>query len=97
MCVYFFKLKEIFHQQWFYGYLSSKEAEILLNKQPSGTFLVRLSKSAAGNFAIAFVFEQQKIVHLLVTSQQPSGYQIIDQDTNSSRIFKVNKKITFFQ
>jgi hypothetical protein len=68
--------------------LSSKEAEILLAKQPLGTFLVRLSKSAAGNFAIAFAYDTQKIIHILVTSMLPEGYAVMDQETNSQKIFK---------
>jgi hypothetical protein len=81
-------LKELISQPWFFGYLSSKEAETLLCNHIPGTFLVRLSKAAPGAFAIAFVYSVGTIIHILVQSRQPDGFSILDQETNSERKFE---------
>ena len=41
--------------RWFHGFLSSVEAERLLERQPVGTYLIRFSKSRSGSFAIGYV------------------------------------------
>ena len=81
-------MRKTFREPWFYGYLSSKESELLLYGQESGTFLVRLSKSAPGAFALAFVYEPTQVVHILIASDQPNGYTIVDQETATETKFK---------
>lgn len=48
-------MQSVLNADWFHGFLSSTEAEKLLEAQPPGTFLIRFSKSKAGSFAIAYV------------------------------------------
>jgi len=92
------KIKEIFIQPWFYGYLTSKESEALLWGQDPGTFLMRLSKSAPGAFALAFVYEPGKTVHILIQSNQPNGFNILDQESNSQNVFKdFNQILAFYK
>jgi hypothetical protein len=49
------KMQAVLNADWFHGFLSSIEAEKLLEGQSPGTFLIRFSKSKAGSFAIAYV------------------------------------------
>lgn len=67
----------MFVRDFFYGYLTSKEAEILLLKQPIGTFLMRLSKSNMGSFAVSFVYGPQQIGHVLIATV-PEGHILAD-------------------
>lgn len=53
---------------WFHGFLTSREAELLLEDQPPGTFLIRFSRSSGGSFALAFVQKPRKILHILSTA-----------------------------
>eukprot|EP01114_Cavostelium_apophysatum_P018121 TRINITY_DN5537_c0_g1_i2.p1 TRINITY_DN5537_c0_g1~~TRINITY_DN5537_c0_g1_i2.p1 ORF type:complete len:1350 (-),score=354.65 TRINITY_DN5537_c0_g1_i2:24-4073(-) len=81
-------VKKTFKEEWFYGYLSSRESELLLYAEAPGTFLMRLSKSAPGAFALAFVFEPTRIIHILITSNQPYGFSIQDQESGEESRFK---------
>jgi hypothetical protein len=49
------QLVNVLSSPWFHGFLSSNEAEKLLEKHLPGTFLIRFSKSKAGSFALAYI------------------------------------------
>jgi len=72
-----FKLKDVFIRDYFYGYLTSKEAEILLLKQEPGSFLVRLSKTNIGSLAVSFVYGNGQVGHVLI-STTPEGHVLTD-------------------
>jgi hypothetical protein len=61
------QVRNILTAPWFHGFLTSREAELLLEDQPIGTFLIRFSRSSGGSFALAFVQEHRKILHILST------------------------------
>eukprot|EP01097_Dermamoeba_algensis_P008674 TRINITY_DN5879_c0_g1_i4.p1 TRINITY_DN5879_c0_g1~~TRINITY_DN5879_c0_g1_i4.p1 ORF type:complete len:477 (-),score=106.76 TRINITY_DN5879_c0_g1_i4:1662-3092(-) len=77
-------LKILISQSWFYGYLSGEEAKKLLENQPSGTFLVRFSKSCGGSFVLCFVMEEGKIFSVLVESCMPECVKVSERADNNS-------------
>jgi len=82
-------VRTILSERWFYGFLTSKESELLLKaaREPVGTFLVRFSKSKPGSFALAYV-EKNSVNHILIESKMPLGFQISEKkQTGQSRIF----------
>jgi hypothetical protein len=48
--------------------MSAHEANWMLRKKPSGTFLIRFSKSQAGCFAVTFVDSKGQVKHSLLYS-----------------------------
>ena len=80
-------IRNIFCQPWFYGFLSKKEAEHLLLAGPPGSFLVRFSKSKPGNFALAFSDLHSSCYHILVVSDMPRGFSVLEQETRTHRTF----------
>lgn len=81
------------HHRWFHGFLSSKEAELLLEDQPVGTYLIRFSRSSGGSFALAFVQEPRKILHILIQSAQPEGFRIEEEEDAQPKVFHSLKEI----
>jgi SH2 domain len=47
-------MKAITSAAWFAGFLSRYESDLVLRGAPVGTFLIRLSSSQPGSFALAF-------------------------------------------
>lgn len=89
-------VKSILSAKWFYGFLSRKETEWLLRDQPVGTFLIRLSSSQPGSFALAFSVEQngeKSCCHILINSCGPHGYQVQEQENQGYRTFKTLHEI----
>jgi hypothetical protein len=72
------QLCEIFTRRWFYGFLSSREAEFLLHDSKPGTFLVRFSKSRPGNYALAFV-ERNGVAHISVNAASSQRFFITEE------------------
>jgi len=88
-------VRNILKEVWFHGFLSSREAELLLKTSYSidGTFLVRFSKSKPGSFAMAFV-KNQTIRHILIESDMPRGLSVNEQDNSgNARLFKSLQEI----
>jgi hypothetical protein len=86
---------------WFHGFLSSKEADKLLEAQPIGTFLIRFSKSKPGSFAIAYVDTNGRgstVTHTLITSAPPSGFKIEEAHSNipKGRLFVTIHEVVQF-
>eukprot|EP01114_Cavostelium_apophysatum_P013663 TRINITY_DN3359_c0_g1_i1.p1 TRINITY_DN3359_c0_g1~~TRINITY_DN3359_c0_g1_i1.p1 ORF type:complete len:922 (-),score=285.01 TRINITY_DN3359_c0_g1_i1:87-2852(-) len=82
-------VKSVLDEKWFHGFLSSREAELLMknSNEPEGTFLVRFSKSKPGSFAMAFVKGNQ-VRHILIESNMPTGLSVSEQEgANSGRYF----------
>jgi len=46
---------KILTQKWFHGFLSRKDADLLLLGEEVGTYLVRFSITRPGSFALAIV------------------------------------------
>jgi hypothetical protein len=89
--------------RWFHGFLSSQEAERLLERQPAYTFLIRFSKSKPGSFAIAYVDASQTptrttITHTLIACCPPSGFKIEEayNDKARGRIFSTLQEVVEF-
>ncbi|PRP89400.1 hypothetical protein PROFUN_01263 [Planoprotostelium fungivorum] len=72
----------LFRYNWFHGYLSTKEAEILLKPQPQGTFLVRFSKASCDSIVISchlYSSSSEPIVHTVVSKLSANtGYVVED-------------------
>lgn len=83
-------VKKIASAKWFYGFLSRQETEGLLRDQPAGTFLIRLSSSQPGSFALAFSYQQptgeKATSHILINSCGPN-YQVQEAESGTARIF----------
>eukprot|EP01117_Protostelium_nocturnum_P011598 TRINITY_DN4211_c0_g1_i1.p1 TRINITY_DN4211_c0_g1~~TRINITY_DN4211_c0_g1_i1.p1 ORF type:complete len:1097 (-),score=260.76 TRINITY_DN4211_c0_g1_i1:80-3370(-) len=83
------KVESILNAEWFHGFLSSTETERLLEKQPSGTFLIRFSKSKPGSFAIGYVEgdpgQKTKVTHTLIACAPPSGFKIEEAYNRNAR------------
>eukprot|EP01116_Phalansterium_solitarium_P000643 TRINITY_DN10485_c0_g1_i1.p1 TRINITY_DN10485_c0_g1~~TRINITY_DN10485_c0_g1_i1.p1 ORF type:complete len:913 (+),score=258.32 TRINITY_DN10485_c0_g1_i1:60-2798(+) len=60
---------------WFYGEVSSQEAEELLSSRPAGTFLIRFSQNQ-GCFAASFVGTAGEIKKGLITKYPGGGFQV---------------------
>jgi hypothetical protein len=73
------KSAELVEAPWFHGYLSSHEAESLLHNARPFTFLVRISKSRLGSFALAYLNESKEPQHTLITSTAPHGFKIEEE------------------
>jgi len=58
----------------FFGLMTFEEAEELLNIQPTGTYLLRLSHSSPGWFVIAYVAPTRKVLQLKV-AVKPNGFE----------------------
>jgi hypothetical protein len=83
------KVTQVVSNKWFHGFLSSEEADKLLDAQPIGTFLVRFSRSNNGAYALAYVDPNGKVAHSLVRFCPPNGYSITENDeqNESNRVF----------
>jgi len=68
-------MSAIIGQRWFFGYISSVEAEELLYKQKVGTYLVRFSRSSPGAFALEYVREPDSVNHVLIKSTPNYGFE----------------------
>lgn len=66
-------------QPWFHGFLSRREAQLLLAQQPVGTFLCRFSKTFPGSFALAFVDSSSNVLSVMVESDMPRGVKVREQ------------------
>eukprot|EP01087_Luapelamoeba_hula_P024516 TRINITY_DN9358_c0_g1_i1.p1 TRINITY_DN9358_c0_g1~~TRINITY_DN9358_c0_g1_i1.p1 ORF type:complete len:557 (+),score=92.16 TRINITY_DN9358_c0_g1_i1:184-1854(+) len=80
-------LRQTLLAPWFHGFLSSREAELLLEEQPVGTFLIRFSRSSGGSFALAFVQAPRKVLHILIRSAKPDGFHIDEEETSGHKTF----------
>eukprot|EP01119_Soliformovum_irregulare_P014015 TRINITY_DN3784_c0_g2_i3.p1 TRINITY_DN3784_c0_g2~~TRINITY_DN3784_c0_g2_i3.p1 ORF type:complete len:1027 (+),score=315.72 TRINITY_DN3784_c0_g2_i3:409-3489(+) len=79
-------LKSVLAEPWFQGYLTNREADLLLRNEPEGSYLIRFSKSKPGSFALAF--KSKTIVqHILIQSMKPKPYQIPENNSRSVREF----------
>mmetsp|Transcript_3889 Transcript_3889/g.12587 ORF Transcript_3889/g.12587 Transcript_3889/m.12587 type:complete len:639 (-) Transcript_3889:226-2142(-) len=79
------KVLDVLAAPYFHGFLSSEEAARLLDSSPPGTFLVRISKSKPGSFALAYVGQSPgSIVHTLVSHAKPHGFAIEEELGNSA-------------
>ncbi len=67
--------------------MSSREAELLLADEPSGTYLLRFSKSRTGAFALAFIHSDRKIYHTLINSGK-QGFEIEEVNSKQPKICK---------
>lgn len=58
-----------YHQRWFHGHLSAKEAErLMLERGINGSFLVRESQSKPGDFVLS-VRTDDRITHVMIRCQ----------------------------
>jgi len=83
------KYLTLYINRWFHGFLTSEEAERLLELQQIGTYLIRFSRSQMGSFALAFVDGTRRINHTLIHFCPPNGYSINENDAQgeSNRVF----------
>ncbi|PRP80490.1 hypothetical protein PROFUN_11712 [Planoprotostelium fungivorum] len=90
-------LRTVMGKQWFQGFLSSREAHLLLFCEDPGTFLVRFSNSRPGSFAIAFR-TASTVHHILVHSIQPMGCTVYEEIGGIQRMFKnVNEIVEYYK
>lgn len=81
------QVREMLCQPWFFGFLSKKEAELLLSPEQPGTFLIRFSKSKPGNLALAFADQKGRYYHILIKRYgllEPSHVAVRNQMASES-------------
>eukprot|EP01119_Soliformovum_irregulare_P013972 TRINITY_DN3773_c0_g2_i5.p1 TRINITY_DN3773_c0_g2~~TRINITY_DN3773_c0_g2_i5.p1 ORF type:complete len:871 (-),score=248.35 TRINITY_DN3773_c0_g2_i5:1133-3586(-) len=98
-------MNSVVTRPWFHGYLSYREAELLLQQEMKGSFLIRFSRTKPDGFALAF--QMQQVSHILIDStiiQYPQlimGFKIKEQDTtanNNPRLYRsLHDLIQFYQ
>jgi len=85
-------VRNIMSAKWCYGFLSRNEVDLLLRDQEVGTFLIRFSSSQPGSFALAFSVTgnngEKTVVHILITSCGTQGFQVQEQQNQSTRTFQ---------
>jgi len=93
-------VKSTLSSKWFYGFLSRYETDLLLRDQMVGTFLIRLSSSAPGSFALAFSTltsnGEKTTCHILINSCKPLGFQVHEQESHSARTFQTLYELVDF-
>eukprot|EP01117_Protostelium_nocturnum_P009040 TRINITY_DN3242_c0_g3_i1.p1 TRINITY_DN3242_c0_g3~~TRINITY_DN3242_c0_g3_i1.p1 ORF type:complete len:1469 (-),score=523.21 TRINITY_DN3242_c0_g3_i1:34-4440(-) len=85
-------IMELMILPYFYGYLSSKEAETLLHQQPPGTYLLRLARTSVDGFAYSISQGGGRSSHMLLQGDQPNGY-ILKDEGGQVKIFKNLKDV----
>merc|ERR1719197_16887 len=92
------KVHEVISAEWFHGYLSSDEAVRLLDRSPPYTFLIRISKSKLGSFALAYVNEHGSVAHTLILVSPPHGFRIYEEVNHNSqdRVFSTLTEVVQF-
>lgn len=81
-------LRTVIQSPWFHEHLTSHEAELLLAHQPTGTYLIRFSRSCSANFALAFVSSPGRFAHVLIESRaNPVRYEIQEGAEGHSKEF----------
>jgi len=61
-------------ESYFHGELTSEESNDLLFGEPQGTYLLRFSTSIKGAFACSYVYQDQKIKHLIFQREDDLWY-----------------------
>jgi hypothetical protein len=72
-------MKSVMREKWFYGFLSGEESLRLLQGQPTGTYMVRFSRSKPGSFALSFVWTNGDVLPVLINGCMPEGLKIKEQ------------------
>eukprot|EP00008_Paramoeba_atlantica_P011813 CAMPEP_0201488572 /NCGR_PEP_ID=MMETSP0151_2-20130828/19093_1 /ASSEMBLY_ACC=CAM_ASM_000257 /TAXON_ID=200890 /ORGANISM="Paramoeba atlantica, Strain 621/1 / CCAP 1560/9" /LENGTH=620 /DNA_ID=CAMNT_0047873893 /DNA_START=84 /DNA_END=1946 /DNA_ORIENTATION=+ len=70
------RITELLREDYFHGYVSGKQAEILLCNKPRGTFLVRFSAGRWGQVAISCVDQKGVVKHLVVQNDSNKGFRL---------------------
>uniref|UniRef100_A0A7S4JU55 Non-specific protein-tyrosine kinase n=1 Tax=Paramoeba aestuarina TaxID=180227 RepID=A0A7S4JU55_9EUKA len=70
------RISELLREDYFHGYVSGKQAEVLLCNKPRGTFLVRFSAGRWGQVAISCVDQKGVVKHLVVQNDANKGFRL---------------------
>ena len=70
------RITELLREDYFHGYISGKQAEVLLCNKPRGTFLVRFSANRWGQVAISCVDQKGVVKHLVVQNDANKGFRL---------------------
>jgi len=60
---------------WFFGGLTTKDAELLLASKKVGTFLVRLSTTNPGSYSVSIMHKTNRVRHLRVNRTKELKYE----------------------
>ncbi len=63
------------------GFIPAIEANLYLEREKEGTFLIRYSKTHPGSFAVTFVDSSHKVKHCLLYSVAPYGLSLRNPPT----------------
>mmetsp|Transcript_30223 Transcript_30223/g.84438 ORF Transcript_30223/g.84438 Transcript_30223/m.84438 type:complete len:623 (-) Transcript_30223:30-1898(-) len=67
---------ELLQEDYFHGYISGRQAEVLLCNKSRGTFLVRFSANRWGQVAISCVDQKGVVKHLVVQNDSNKGFRL---------------------
>lgn len=83
-------------EPWFYGNLSSIQAEDTLADKGRGTFLIRFSSSNPGSFAISVNSEDGPVKHYKIWHQPGEGYSLGKEEFKDFAALIANRCDTLF-
>jgi hypothetical protein len=70
------RISDLLREDYFHGYVSGKQAEVLLCNKARGTFLVRFSAGRWGQVAISCVDQKGVVKHLVVQNDANKGFRL---------------------
>jgi len=82
------RIMRLCKQDWFHGNISKNRAEQLLRTYREGYYLVRLSESTPGAFAISKVSQTKKINHQRIVYKPDVGFTIKIQTSEGPKLFR---------
>eukprot|EP01117_Protostelium_nocturnum_P010326 TRINITY_DN3709_c0_g3_i1.p1 TRINITY_DN3709_c0_g3~~TRINITY_DN3709_c0_g3_i1.p1 ORF type:complete len:1410 (-),score=591.25 TRINITY_DN3709_c0_g3_i1:49-4278(-) len=90
------RMIKLHSQPWFYGNLSSIQAEDALADKGRGTFLIRFSSSNPGSFAISVNSEEGPVKHYKIWHKPGQGYSLGKEEFSSFEALISNRRDLLF-
>jgi len=76
-------IDDVCSKLWFFGSMSKQEAEMILTKKKSGTFLVRFSETTPGAFTISTVGGKNQLCNHRITRDAQRNYLLKNEKYTS--------------
>jgi len=96
--LFYSRITELLREDYFHGYISGKQAEVLLCNKPRGTFLVRFSANRWGqgffllSFSLLFSLTFYLVAISCVDQKGVVKHLVVQNDANKGFLWKKMKK-----